>query len=74
MGEGRIHDAVLSNIKNTDTNVAFNIVSSYSKGTRGTDIDGIRGTAPNICRLWAREAAPFENIVLKKEKTVVLDE
>ena len=98
VGEGHIHNAVLSNNKITDTNVAFNIVSSYSKGTRGTDIDGIlfkdidveasellrihhmrskdavikditfdgiRGTAPNICRLWAREAAPFENIVLK---------
>lgn len=98
VGEGHIRNAVLSKNKITDTNVAFNIVSSYSKGTRGTDIDGIlfkdidveanellrihhmrskdavikditfdgiRGTAPNICRFWAREAAPFENIVLK---------
>ena len=98
VGEGHIHDAVLSNIKITDTNVAFNIVGAYSKGCRGTDIDGIlfkdinveahellrvhhmrskeavikditfdgiSGTAPNISRFWAREAAPFENIVLR---------
>lgn len=98
VGEGHIHDAVLSNIRITDTNVAFNIVGAYSKNTRGTDIDsilfkdidveasellrihhmrskdalikditfdGIRGTAPNICRFWAREAAPFRNIVLR---------
>ncbi len=41
VGEGHIHDAVLSGISITDTKTAFNIVSSYSKGERGTDIDGI---------------------------------
>lgn len=41
VGEGHIHDAVFSNITISDTKLAFNIVSSYSKGRRGTDIDGI---------------------------------
>lgn len=41
VGEGHIHDAVLSDIRISDTSTAFNIVSSYSKGSRGTDIDGI---------------------------------
>ena len=98
VGEGHIHDAVLSNITISDTNIAFSVVGAYSKNESGPDIDGITfrdikveahelfrihhmhskscsirnitfdgvsGTAPNICRLWAREAAPFENIVLK---------
>lgn len=41
VGEGHIHDAVLSDITISDTKTAFNIVASYSKGSRGTDIDGI---------------------------------
>lgn len=98
VGEGHIHDAVLSGISITDSNVAFNIVGAYSKGERGPDIDNITfrdirveasellrihhmrsqscsihditfdyvsGTAPNLCRLWAKKAAPFQNIVFK---------
>ncbi|MCR5408029.1 MAG: hypothetical protein K6E61_02875 [Bacteroidales bacterium] len=98
VGEGHIHDAVLSNLTISDTNIAFSVVGAYSKNETGPDIDGITfrdikvdahelfrihhmrskscsihditfdgitGTAPNLCRLWAREAAPFENIVLK---------
>jgi polygalacturonase len=98
VGEGHIHDAVLSGITISDSNVAFNIVGAYSKGARGTDIDnivfrdikveanelfrihhmrsrsctikditfdGVSGTASNICRIWAREAAPFGNIVFR---------
>lgn len=41
VGEGRIYDAVLSDITITDTKTAFNVVSSYSKGSRGTDIGDI---------------------------------
>ena len=98
VGEGYIHDAVLSDITISDTNVAFNIVGAYSQGERGPDIDhllfrnfkvdaqellrihhmrslscsihditfdGVSGTAPNDSHLWAREAAPFRNIVLR---------
>lgn len=99
VGEGHIHDAVLSGISISDTNVAFNIVGAYSKGERGPDIDNIllrdikveaqellrihhmrskscsirditldcvSGAAPNISHIWAKVAAPFQNIVLKK--------
>lgn len=41
VGEGHIHDAVLSGISISDTNVAFNVVGAYSKGERGPDIDNI---------------------------------
>ena len=41
VGEGRIHDAVFSNITISDTKTAFNIVGAYEKNGRGTDIDGI---------------------------------
>ena len=41
VGEGHIHDAVISNVTITDTETAFNIVCSYGKGVRGTDIDDI---------------------------------
>ena len=96
VGEGNIHDAVLSNITITDTKQAFNIVGAYVKGNRGTDIygirfnnikveakelvrihhmyspqasirnivfDGISGTAPDVSHIWAKQAAPFKNIV-----------
>lgn len=99
VGEGHIHDSVLSGISISDTNVAFNIVGAYSKGERGPDIDNIAfrdirveanellrihhmrskscsirditfdcvsGTAPNDSHLWAKAAAPFQNIVFKK--------
>lgn len=99
VGEGHIHDAVLSGISISDTNVAFNIVGAYSKGARGPDIDNIllrdikveaqellrihhmrskscsihditfdcvSGTAPNVSHIWAKMAAPFQNIVFKK--------
>ena len=98
VGEGHIHDAVISDVTISDTNVAFNFVGSYVKDCRGTDIDGIllsqirvqahellrihhmhaqaavikditldgiSGTAPNTSRIWAREAAPFEGIILR---------
>ena len=98
VGEGHVHDAVISNITITDTNTAFNIVSSYSDCTRGTDIDHIlfqnikveanellrlhhmrskdavikditfdciSGNAPNTSHIWARAAAPFDNIVFR---------
>ena len=98
VGEGHIHDAVLSNLTISDTNIAFSVVGAYSKGECGPDIDNIlfkdiqveahellrihhmrsasctirditfeniSGTAPNLCRLWAREAAPFGNIVFR---------
>ena len=41
VGEGHIHDATLSDLTVTDSNVAFNFVGSYVKTERGTDIDGI---------------------------------
>lgn len=96
VGEGNIHDAVLSDITITDTKQAFNIVGAYVKGNRGTDIYGIRfnnikvqakelvrihhmysaqasirdivfngisGTAPDVSHIWAKQAAPFKNIV-----------
>lgn len=98
VGEGNIHDAVLSDITITDTKQAFNIVGAYVKGNRGTDIygisfnnikveakelvrihhmyspqasirnivfDGISGTAPDVSHIWAKQAAPFKNIVFK---------
>lgn len=43
VGEGRIHDAVFSNITVSDAKVAaFNFVASWSPSSRGTDITGIR--------------------------------
>ena len=43
VGEGRIHDAVFSNITVSDAQVAaFNFVASWSPSSRGTDITGIR--------------------------------
>ena len=98
VGEGHIHDAVISNVTIIDTDTAFNIVCSYGDGVRGTDIDNIlfkdikveanellrlhhmrskhavikditfdciSGNAPNTSHIWARAAAPFENIVLR---------
>lgn len=98
VGEGHIHDAVFSNLTISDTNLAFNIVSAYGRGNRGTDIDGIlfnnimveseelvrihhmwspqavikdiefndiKGTAPRDSKLWAKKAAPFDNIIFR---------
>lgn len=98
VGEGHIHDGVISNITISDTNTAFNIVCSYDDASRGTDIDGIvfrnitveanelmrihhmysdaavvkditfdhiSGNAPNTSHIWAKAAAPFENIVMR---------
>ena len=42
VGEGRVHDAVFSNLTISDTRTAFNFVSSYSPKSRGADIYGIR--------------------------------
>ena len=42
VGEGRIHDAVFSNLTISDTRTAFNFVSSYGRMSRGADISGIR--------------------------------
>ena len=42
VGEGRIHDAVFSNLTISDTRTAFNFVSSYGRLSRGADISGIR--------------------------------
>lgn len=42
VGEGSIHDARFSDIDITKTNVAFNIVAAYVKGSRGTDIARIQ--------------------------------
>ena len=42
VGEGRIHDAVLGNLTISDTRNAFNIVSAYSRTSRGPDITDIR--------------------------------
>ena len=98
VGEGKIHDAVFSNLTISDTNQAFNVVSAYVRGNRGADIygirfnnirvqanelvrihhmhskqavikdiifDGICGTAPRLSRLWAKQAAPFTNIIFR---------
>ena len=40
--EGRVHDAVFSNLTISDTRTAFNFVSSYGRKSRGADIYGIR--------------------------------
>lgn len=42
VGEGRIHDAVFSNLVVSDSNWAFNFVGAYSPKGRGTDIEGVR--------------------------------
>ena len=42
VGEGRIHDAVFSNITISDARTAFNFVAAYGPRSRGTDITGIR--------------------------------
>lgn len=42
VGEGRVHDAVFSNLTISDTRTAFNFVSSYGRKSRGADICGIR--------------------------------
>ena len=99
VGEGFIHDANFSDIVISDSNVAFNIVAAYVKGSRGADIarvkvqdvhlqaneflrihhmysksahiyditfDGIEGTALDCSHIWAKKAAPFSNILLRK--------
>ena len=98
VGEGNIHDAVFSNLTISDTKQAFNIVSAYVRGNRGTDIygirfnnirvqanelvrihhmhspaamikdivfDGISGYVKYTSKLWAKQAAPFTNIVFR---------
>ena len=42
VGEGRIHDAVFTNLTIHDTQNAFNFVAAYSPKSRGTDIADIR--------------------------------
>ena len=42
VGEGRIHDAVFSNITISDARTAFNFVAAYGRASRGPDITGIR--------------------------------
>ena len=42
VGEGSVHDAVISNVTISDTRTAFNFVAAYSKTSRGPDIRGIR--------------------------------
>ena len=71
VGEGHIHDATLSDLTISDTNIAFNFVGSYSKTERGTDIDGIliqdvRVEANELLRIhhmWSKDAV-FKDITL----------
>lgn len=70
VGEGRIHDAVLSNLVITDTRNAFNFVGAWSAGSRGTDITDIRIANVRVeadCLLWMMHRHPsealFRNIV-----------
>ena len=42
VGEGRIHDAVFGNLTISDTVNAFNVVSAYSRTSRGPDITDLR--------------------------------
>ena len=42
VGDGRIHDAAFDNIVVYDTRTAIDIVSSWSKSSRGVDIEGLR--------------------------------
>lgn len=42
VGEGNIHDVVLSNLTVSDTRTAFNFVGAWTASSRGTDIFGIR--------------------------------
>lgn len=99
VGEGFIHDAVFSDINISNSNVAFNIVAAYVKGSKGTDVarihfrdirlqakeflrihhmysksaqiyditfDSVEGVAPDCSHIWAKTAAPFSNILLRK--------
>ena len=69
VGEGHIHDATLSDLTISDSNVAFNFVGSYVKTERGTDIDGIllkdiRVEAKELFRIhhmWSKDAV-FKDI------------
>ena len=49
VGEGRIHDCVLSNLVISDSQNAFNYVSSYGMKSRGADICDIRVSNVRIC-------------------------
>ena len=42
VGEGSIHDAVISNVTVSDTRTAFNFVAAYSRTSRGPDIRDVR--------------------------------
>ena len=42
VGEGRIHDAVFSNLVIHESGTAINLTSSYVTNVRGTDIEGVR--------------------------------
>ena len=71
VGEGRIRDAVISNVTISDTRTAFNFVAAYSRTSRGPDITDIRvsnvriADAQNFLKMHhmhSREAR-FRNIV-----------
>ena len=53
VGEGRIHDAVFSNLVIHESGTAINLTGSYGPGVRGTDIEGLR--FQNIRVLTTRE-------------------
>ena len=42
IGNGRIHDAVFSNLAVHETRIAFNFASSWSRNSRGCDFENIR--------------------------------
>ena len=42
VGEGSIHDAVISNVTISDTRTAFNFVAAYGRTSRGPDIRDVR--------------------------------
>jgi len=67
VGEGVVRDCSLSGLEIYNTRVAFSIVSSYSKGSRGVDIRNIRFADCNLdCRnvmdIGYRHAAPEAEI------------
>lgn len=70
VGEGIVHDVVISNITISDARTAFNFVAAYSKASRGPDIRDVRVAniridAKNFLKMHhmhSKEAA-FANIV-----------
>lgn len=64
VGEGRIHDCLLSNLVISDSRTAFNFVAAYGPTSRGPDITDIR--ISNVRIAGARQFAKIHHMFSKE--------